>query len=217
MANRRIVQYWNENDQPTAQKLANAFGFELVNSISSSDLGAFSHLIIVGGQNANPLFKSYADHSDNGEIIFQYVVPSDQGYMRCQYHKWTPFWAPTVEIWAVASYEVYETDKSADYLIAGGKDNNGVPYLKKFRYHIGSEPPPTTPPASQPTNKITMTMVLEALKAGAIPYVVGAAVSVGSVAVDNDKAKKIMLLGGVAAIGVGAYMTIRSLQEQGAF
>jgi hypothetical protein len=204
---RRIVQYANENDYQAAKALADASGYELVFTNNPEDLIpalplplVWDSLIIVGGQIANAIFARAVEVGWVNNI-----TNSDQGYIHIQYKFITSFFTSHY-LWAVASYEIAETLASAQYLIGSGFAKGSV------RVPIGTPPPP---PASQVTSGITMEAIIEALKAGAPGYVVGAAVGIGSSFIDSGAIKKVMLLGCLAGIGIGGYLSIDSLHKQG--
>lgn len=201
---RNICQYWNANDYEAANNIAVAFGWELVCTDNNADIGGFTNIIIVGGQNANPHFKGWADAG-----ILENITASDIGMIHIQYHAWDT----GNKLWAVASYDTLETMASANYMIGAGL-YKGLPYVKNARVTVGSKPP-KHPNGSGVTSQLTISMIIDSIMVGAPYYAVGAVLGAGSMLFgENPKIQKFMKLGAVAGIGIGGIISIGDLMKK---
>lgn len=201
---RNIVQYWGANDFQAAKSLADFLGFELINTQNTSDLAGFDRLVVVGGQGINPVFVNMV--SGGG---FRNIEPSDVGYVFIQYKKSSfLFW--TNEVWLVAGWSSTETMSSATDILTFGL----TPLTR--RYLIGTTPPLPPQPPTQPspeTDKIKI--VIDSLTAQAPFLIGGVALGVGSMFIENDKLKKIMLLGGLGVAGYGGIKFFQDIHDKG--
>jgi len=206
MVGTNIVQYSSLEDYPAAKALADGLGYDLVQSDDISGL-QYHILIMVGGQDSNPVFKAYCDQTHN----FRYVYPYDEGYIMIQYHNDSQLlW--TKEVWGVASWTTADTLASANYLLQFAQQHG---YLFRYgvRTKVGTQPP-SNGGGGGTTPQISLQLIIDTIMAGAIGYAGGAALLIGSSFIES-KYGKIIGLAGIGFLGYGGYKSYEYLKSLG--
>ena len=110
-----VIQYDDEGDRDAAHELATAEHYKLVQTDSPDDLGDSTEWIIVGGQNANTLYKTY----------FEDITVADNGFIRVMKSE-VMYEGAKRQIWGVAGWNQYDTIMSVRWII-----DNGLPSVSK--------------------------------------------------------------------------------------
>jgi len=105
-----VVQYWSDDDYPAADALATHLHWELKKTGDASDLIPYKKWVLVGAQEANPVFAAMTPR------YFRDVTSEDEGYVFIQ-HK-----AAAPETWAVSGATLKDTIDAVKWI-----KENGLP------------------------------------------------------------------------------------------
>ncbi|MBA7667816.1 hypothetical protein ES703_75916 [subsurface metagenome] len=112
-----VVQYCDEADRTTAINLSNTFGWPLINTCSPSELSKYQGWVLIGGQNANSIFK---------QIFGEALSKHDHGYVSIQVNDSYLFNGEERIAWGIAGWDLSDTVASARFVIDNGLPQDNV-------------------------------------------------------------------------------------------
>ncbi|MBN2542204.1 hypothetical protein JXI42_05010 [bacterium] len=111
-----VVQYSSDADYQAANLIAKQRGWDIIKTSDISDLEEYEGWVIVGAQDANPVFNQVfgplIDQNDQG-----YILINEKDYVYQQQNR---------AVWGIASWSIQDTEESARWVIQWGLPSQSI-------------------------------------------------------------------------------------------
>ncbi len=126
-----VIQYCQDADIYAAISLYGKYGWEIVQTCAENGLSGFDNWILIGGQNANPVFAA----------VFGDSIEADKaGYIHVQQS--SAYWSggKNRAVWGVAGWSASDTFESAQFVAKNGLPNEDVLHAGTLPASFGEDP-----------------------------------------------------------------------------